>query len=134
MTTLESKRPKDIHKPKTPQSSYFLFNNQVRASFRLKYPDKTPRERAKLVAAQWNQMTKDEKKPFNDQALMLKKKYLTKMEIYKKSQQYQDYQKKLKDWKERPNNINNEDVNDKDEITQRKKNWKEFKVWDSLRS
>ncbi len=44
------KKPKDPHKPKTNPSSYFLFNNEVRASFREKYPAKKPSERAKLVA------------------------------------------------------------------------------------
>ena len=123
------KRPKDPHKPKISQSPYFLFNNQVRASFRQKYPDKTPGERAKLVAAKWNQMSKNEKKPYNEKAARLKKEYLKQMKQYQSSQYYQDHQNKLKDWKQRCSNIKKGSIVNSNDNIHRKKNWKEFKVW-----
>ena len=137
------KRPKDPHKPKTNPSCYLLFNNEVRASFREKYPDSSPGERAKLVAAKWKEMSVEEKKPYNDKAAILRAEYMSKMAEYKNTKHYKDYQKKLTQWKQRCADQENSDSSDDDDNQsddsqsndnssnhnkKRRKNWKEFKV------
>eukprot|EP01084_Bolivina_argentea_P225047 380402_1 len=121
------KKPKDPHKPKMSQSAYFLFNNDIRASIRKKYPEKKPTERAKFVAAKWKEMSDIKKKPYNDKSAILKAEYRDKMEEYKQSQHYVEYQKKLKEWKQQCMNIENGVEVNQQKMTQRRKNWIEFK-------
>eukprot|EP01084_Bolivina_argentea_P035197 65292_1 len=95
-----SKKPKDRNKPKKPLSSYFLFANDTRDSFKQKHPNKTMPQLSKLISAKWKQMSTDEKKPYNDKAQILRDKHKQKIIEYQKTQSHKNFQQILKQWEE----------------------------------
>lgn len=65
----------DKNKPKRPMSSYFLFMNERRGPFREKNPDHTMCQITKALTEVWKKLTDDEKKKYDDQHAVAKKKY-----------------------------------------------------------
>merc|ERR1712154_714932 len=87
------KKPKDPNKPKQGSSSYILFCNEVRMKVKEENPGKKMSELSKIIGAKWKELKDEEKKVYTDKALVLR-------EEYKKTQNYKDYQKILKEWNE----------------------------------
>lgn len=85
MANYSGKSAKDKDKPKRPQSGYFFFL----ADFREKNRDDFQmagghKELIKAAGESWNQLTKDEKKPFETKAAADKAKYEVAMAAYNK--------------------------------------------------
>jgi len=94
------RKPKDANCPKRSASSYFLFGNSVRARIKAENPDLKVTEIAKLIGEEWRKLSEEEKKPFNDEAIKLKAKYLEAMEKYRGSKEEAAFKKKLSEWEE----------------------------------
>jgi len=93
------KKPKDPNAPKRPQSSYFVFSNKRRKEMKETNPDKKLTEISKMIAAEWKLLDDAAKKPYEQEAKVLKEKYETDSKKYKETSQYREFQKKLKTWK-----------------------------------
>eukprot|EP01084_Bolivina_argentea_P288623 495421_1 len=94
----KSKKPKDTNAPKRPQSSYFLFMNEIRPILRKKHPNKSMADISKLISVEWKKL-KDKTK-YIEKAAEVKEIYKTELEEYQKTNNYQTFQKRLKQWKE----------------------------------
>jgi len=92
--------PKDLNAPKRPQSSYFLFSNERRPQLQVQYKDKKVTDIAKMIAQEWKAMEESQKKPYNEKAVDLKKKYDEDIAAYKKTDNYKEYEKRLKQFKQ----------------------------------
>jgi hypothetical protein len=94
-TNGKRRRPKDPNAPKKPQSAYFLFANDRRPKLRETHPDKKITDVAKMLGAEWKEMSEAEKKPWEELAKKNKEKHDKEMEEYKKTDEYLNYQKKI---------------------------------------
>lgn len=94
------KAPKDLNAPKKNLSAYFLFTNQRRQELKVQYPEKKLTELTTLMAVEWKAMDAVTKKKYQDQADADKKDYLQKMEEYKRTSNYTQYQVRLSTFKQ----------------------------------
>merc|ERR1712003_95145 len=72
--------------PKKPQSAYFIFAASVREQIKTEFPNKKVTEIAKETGSRWKAMSKEQKQPFNAQAMEAKEEYTVKMEEYLKEE------------------------------------------------
>ncbi|KAH9878533.1 hypothetical protein IAQ61_001805 [Plenodomus lingam] len=87
----------DEHAPERPPSAYVIFSNQVRES--LKGQDLSFTEIAKVVGERWQVLPAEEREGCERQANGAKEKYYAELAEYKKTPQYEAYQKYLEDFK-----------------------------------
>lgn len=87
----------DEHAPERPPSAYVIFSNQVRES--LKGQDLSFTEIAKVVGEKWQVLPAEEREGCERQANGAKEKYYAELAEYKKTPQYEAYQKYLEDFK-----------------------------------
>ncbi|KAL1295682.1 hypothetical protein HN51_056528 [Arachis hypogaea] len=79
----KTKKVKDTDVPKKPPSSFFLFMDDFRESFKEANPDSKDDNRVRKEARdKWRSMTDEEKKPYSDKFAELKVEYEKAMEIY----------------------------------------------------
>lgn len=87
----------DEHAPERPPSAYVIFSNQVRES--LKGQDLSFTEIAKVVGERWQVLPTEEREGCERQANGAKEKYYAELAEYKKTPQFETYQKYLEEFK-----------------------------------
>ncbi|KAF2440972.1 hypothetical protein P171DRAFT_488550 [Karstenula rhodostoma CBS 690.94] len=87
----------DEHAPERPPSAYVIFSNQVREN--LKGQELTFTEIAKIVGERWQVLPADSRDACERQANSAKEKYYAELAEYKKTPEYEFYQKYLEDFK-----------------------------------
>jgi len=97
-----SKRAKDPNAPKKPQTAYFIFSSERRPQLKTLHPEKKITELAKLLGDEWKEKDESEKKTYQDKAKSEKEDYDKKFEEYKKTDQYTEFQAKIKNEKKKP--------------------------------
>lgn len=85
---------KDKNAPKRSLSGYMLFCNNIRAKMQRANPEASMLDMAKLMGAKWGTMSDSQKKPFNAKAAKAKQAYNKKMDKYKQTAQYKEFQAK----------------------------------------
>ncbi|GAB7345397.1 hypothetical protein MBLNU457_3738t1 [Dothideomycetes sp. NU457] len=95
----------DEHAPERPPSAYVIFSNQMREV--LKGQDLSFTEIAKLVGERWQGLDLASKEPCERQAQEMKEKYYNELSEYKKTEEYQTYQKYLNEFKAKHNQKQN---------------------------
>ncbi|XPS79531.1 hypothetical protein M3J09_011512 [Ascochyta lentis] len=91
----------DENAPERPPSAYVIFSNQVREL--LKGQDLSFTEIAKVVGERWQVLPAEEREACERQANSAKEKYYAGLAEYKKTPQYEAYQKYLEDFKAKHN-------------------------------
>jgi len=82
---------------KRPKSSFFIFVDDFRPTFKAENPDAKQTEIVKAASEKWKSMDDSEKKPFNDEAAKLKAEYdLVKPPAAKKAKKGADGEDKPK--------------------------------------
>lgn len=89
----------DENAPERPPSAYVLFSNKMRED--LKGQNLTFTEIAKLVGENWQNLTRDEKEPFERQAHEAKERYNRELAEYKKTAEYRKYCDYLHEFRKR---------------------------------
>ncbi|KAI0842902.1 hypothetical protein F5Y06DRAFT_76125 [Hypoxylon sp. FL0890] len=89
----------DENAPERPPSAYVLFSNKMRED--LKGQNLTFTEIAKLVGENWQNLTRDEKEPFERQAHEAKERYNRELADYKKTDEYRKYCDYLHEFRKR---------------------------------
>merc|ERR1719319_1083462 len=110
--------------PKKPQSAYFLFAASVREQIKTEFPNKKVTEIAKETGSRWKAMSKEQKQPFNAQAIEAKEEYVVKMEEYLKEEDKREAEKKAQTEEK---DENSEEVSEKKKTTKMKKSTKKSK-------
>ncbi|OCK78831.1 hypothetical protein K432DRAFT_406138 [Lepidopterella palustris CBS 459.81] len=87
----------DEHAPERPPSAYVIFSNQMREV--LKGQDLSFTEIAKIVGERWQVLSSDAREACERQANIAKEKYYSELAEYKKTPQYEAYQKYLEEFK-----------------------------------
>ncbi|KAJ4301238.1 hypothetical protein N0V90_003329 [Kalmusia sp. IMI 367209] len=87
----------DEHAPERPPSAYVIFSGHVRDT--VKGQDLSFTEMAKLVGERWQVLPADAKEAFERQANTAKEKYYAALAEYKKTPEYESYQKYLEAFK-----------------------------------
>ncbi|KAF1914985.1 hypothetical protein BDU57DRAFT_309849 [Ampelomyces quisqualis] len=87
----------DEHAPERPPSAYVIFSNQIREL--LKGQELSFTEIAKVVGERWQILPAEERETCERQANSAKEKYYAELAEYKKTPQYDSYQKYLEDFK-----------------------------------
>lgn len=79
----KSKKPtKDPNAPKRPMSAFFLYMGALRESFKEDNPEMSNKDIVSSISANWNELSDEDKTPFNEEAADLKKEYLVKKAEY----------------------------------------------------
>ncbi|KAI1142747.1 hypothetical protein F5Y05DRAFT_408195 [Hypoxylon sp. FL0543] len=89
----------DENAPERPPSAYVLFSNKMRED--LKGQNLTFTEIAKLVGENWQNLTREEKEPFERQAHEAKERYNRELADYKKTDEYKKYCDYLHEFRKR---------------------------------
>lgn len=92
----------DEHAPERPPSAYVIFSNKMRED--LKGRNLSFTEIAKLVGENWQNLTSNEKDPYEQQAFIAKERYNNALAEYKKTDRYTEYSQYLADFKARHSN------------------------------
>lgn len=87
----------DEHAPERPPSAYVIFSNQVRETLRGQELSFT--EIAKVVGERWQVLPAEERETCERQANTAKERYYAELTEYKKTPQYESYQKYLEEFK-----------------------------------
>ncbi|PVH92977.1 hypothetical protein DM02DRAFT_542433 [Periconia macrospinosa] len=87
----------DEHAPERPPSAYVIFSNQVREA--LKGQDLSFTEIAKVVGERWQMLPAEAREACESQANVAKERYYAMLTEYKKTPQYEAYQKYLEEFK-----------------------------------
>jgi hypothetical protein len=87
----------DENAPERPPSAYVIFSNQMREQ--LKGQDLTFTEIAKVVGERWQVLEPELREQCERQANIAKENYYRQLAIYKKTPEYESYQKYLEDFK-----------------------------------
>jgi len=95
MKVKNAKKPKDNNKPKRPLTGFFRFVS----NFRKSHSEMKVTEVTKAAGAEWKILSKTEKKKYLDAAASEKAKYQKDLKKYKKSDEYKQYQEKVKAFK-----------------------------------
>jgi len=90
-----AKKPKDNNKPKRPLSGFFRFVSY----FRKNHSEMKVTEVTKAAGAEWKVLSKTEKKKYVDAAAREQAKYQIDLKKYQKSDEYKQYQEKVKAFK-----------------------------------
>ncbi|KAF3006024.1 hypothetical protein E8E13_010662 [Curvularia kusanoi] len=91
----------DENAPERPPSAYVIFSNQVREV--LKGQDLSFTEIAKVVGERWQVLPSEEREACERQANSAKEKYYAGLAEYKKTEQYESYQKYLEEFRAKHN-------------------------------
>merc|ERR1712061_337745 len=95
MKVKNAKKPKDNNKPKRPLTGFFRFvSNFRKANSEMKVTEVT-----KAAGAEWKVLSKTEKKKYLDAAASEQAKYQKDLKKYQKSDEYSQYQEKVKAFK-----------------------------------
>ncbi|KAI1103347.1 hypothetical protein F4804DRAFT_342595 [Jackrogersella minutella] len=89
----------DENSPERPPSAYVLFSNKMRED--LKGQNLTFTEIAKLVGENWQNLTRDEKEPFERRAHEAKERYNRELAEYKNTVEYKKYCDYLQEFRKR---------------------------------
>jgi hypothetical protein len=57
----KARKPKDPNAPKRPPSSYLLFQNEVRAELKAKFPELPNSELLQMISKRWSAMSDEDK-------------------------------------------------------------------------
>jgi len=95
MKVKNAKKPKDNNKPKRPLTGFFRFVS----NFRKDHSEMKATEVTKAAGAEWKVLSKREKKKYLDAAAREQAKYQKDLKKYQKSDEYKDYQEKVKAFK-----------------------------------
>lgn len=87
----------DEHAPERPPSAYVIFSNQMREN--LKGQELSFTEIAKVVGERWQVLSADAREACERQANTAKEKFYTELAEYKKTPQYELYQRYLEEFK-----------------------------------
>ncbi|KAF2280711.1 uncharacterized protein EI97DRAFT_453962 [Westerdykella ornata] len=87
----------DENAPDRPPSAYVIFSNQVRET--LKGQDLSFTEIAKVVGERWQVLDPEAREACERQATLAKEKYYAELNEYKKTPEYEAYQKYLEEFK-----------------------------------
>ncbi|RDL36622.1 uncharacterized protein BP5553_05974 [Venustampulla echinocandica] len=87
----------DENAPERPPSAYVIFSNKMREE--LKGRNLSFTEIAKLVGENWQNLSPEEKEPFEQQAFSTKEKYNQELAEYKKTSSYREYSQYLTEFK-----------------------------------
>ncbi|OCL08955.1 hypothetical protein AOQ84DRAFT_31351 [Glonium stellatum] len=87
----------DEHAPERPPSAYVIFSNQTREN--LKGQELSFTEIAKVVGERWQILSADARETCERQANSAKEKYYAELAEYKKTPQYEQYQRYLEEFK-----------------------------------
>eukprot|EP01084_Bolivina_argentea_P041913 77371_1 len=117
-----SKRPRDLNAPKRPLSSYFLFSQERRPQLQTANPNTKMSEIGKLLSNEWKIMDNDTKSKYNNLANDARFAYELQMEEYKQTNNYKQFQNKLKQWQLTQQNINTAKNNNINNIIETKSN------------
>eukprot|EP01083_Nonionella_stella_P155538 502571_1 len=96
-----TRKPKDKNKPKRSASSYILFSNEVRPSFRAKNANMAMTEIAKLIGKRWKTMTDNNKQKYKQKAALLRQQYQEQLTEYQQSTHYKQHQAQLREWEQK---------------------------------
>eukprot|EP01084_Bolivina_argentea_P081554 147667_1 len=91
-------KPKPFGAPKRPTTAYFLYAADKRSEVREQNPDLTMTDIAKIIGANWNECSNEDKKHYEGEAKELKDKYQVEQQQWKKSLKYKRYKQDLADW------------------------------------
>ncbi|RDW63994.1 hypothetical protein BP5796_10496 [Coleophoma crateriformis] len=89
----------DDNAPERPPSAYVIFSNKMREDLKGRHLSFT--EIAKLVGEHWQNLSPQEREPFEQQASTAKEKYNNELAEYKKTEQYKEYSQYLIEFKTR---------------------------------
>ncbi|KAL3423849.1 HMG box protein [Phlyctema vagabunda] len=89
----------DDNAPERPPSAYVIFSNKMRED--LKGRNLSFTEIAKLVGENWQNLSSQEREPYEQQAFSAKEKYNAELAEYKKTEQYKEYSQYLVEFKAR---------------------------------
>merc|ERR1712129_628781 len=92
------RKPKDANKPKGAQTGYFLFTASRRAALTAENPAMKITQIAKLMGAEWKELSENDKAPFMAAAAKAKTASAAKMEAYRGSEDEQAFKAQLKEW------------------------------------
>jgi len=99
----KKKPPKDPHAPKRPSTGFFIFVSEKRQEVKDSLP---PEEQKKVTiitkkcGEMWKACSPEEQAKYKDRSNKLKEKWKEDMKAYKETQQWRDFQKVLKEFKE----------------------------------
>jgi hypothetical protein len=92
----------DENAPERPPSAYVIFSNKMRED--LKGRNLSFTEIAKLVGENWQNLSPEEKDPYERAAFTAKERYNTELAEYKTTSEYRDYAQYLAEFKARQSN------------------------------
>lgn len=92
---------RDKNAPKRPPSAYIMFSNDMRAKINNK--SKTFSEMAKTIGEEWKKLDPNKKQAYELEAMKAKNAYQVAMQQYRKTSEYKEYQKYLKEFKQKEN-------------------------------
>jgi len=98
--TKAAKKPRDPNAPKRPATAYFLFTNKIRKATTAANPEMKITQLAKVMGQKWKEISEDEKKELQAEADRLKEEHKIKVAEYERSEQYQEYQRRLALWEQ----------------------------------
>ncbi|EUC65094.1 HMG (high mobility group) box protein [Rhizoctonia solani AG-3 Rhs1AP] len=76
-------KSKDLEKPKQPPSAYLIYQNKVRPSVKLKFPNHTPMEITKEVSVMWKALPHERRQWYIDHARTLRDRWSTELGVYR---------------------------------------------------
>ena len=80
----KAKKVKDANAPKKNLSPYFLYNQERRETLKKEKPDLNNKELIKVMSAEWNELSDEQKKKYVQKAEADKKRYEKEKAEYEK--------------------------------------------------
>eukprot|EP01084_Bolivina_argentea_P136481 240360_1 len=96
---MSKRKKKDKNAPKRPLSAYFIFMGERRAIVRQKYGNKSMTDISKLLAKEWRSLSLVNRSKYLEKAAKLKEDYKIRLEEYKRSNNYKNYENKINETK-----------------------------------
>jgi len=87
---------KDTNAPKRAMSGYMLFAESKRSEVKTSNPDVPMTGLSTIFGKLWQEASEEEKRPFVEKSAALKEEYNKKLEAYKQTPEYADFQKNNK--------------------------------------
>jgi len=97
---MPKKPPKDPNAPKTWVGSFFVYSNERRAELKQKHPGMTALELNKHMGQLWKNEDEAVKTRYQERVKRDKKEYALKLAEYKMTDEYEQHQKRLREWQE----------------------------------
>jgi transcription factor A len=94
----KNKKKGDPNAPQPSLSEYMLYLNDNRQRLRNEYPGETMTQVMKRCGMEWRELTKSQRAPYQQEAEAMRKKYLVKLEKYKKTASWSAHQILLKEY------------------------------------